>query len=59
MFLLSMLSVLFGPDTGSAGLLSHSIPSTKVVYPDTSQMVIYDPSQKLGTYKTPDFYPTS
>lgn len=39
-------------DTGSAGLLSHSNPSTKVVYPDTSQMVIYDPSQKLGMLPT-------
>ncbi|KAA0041844.1 cleavage stimulation factor subunit 77 isoform X2 [Cucumis melo var. makuwa] len=39
-------------DTGSAGFVSHSIPSTKVVYPDTSQMVIYDPSQILGILPT-------
>lgn len=43
-------SILFASDSGSAGLMSHSVPSTKVVCPDTSQMVIYDPSQKLGTY---------
>ncbi|XP_022154467.1 cleavage stimulation factor subunit 77 isoform X2 [Momordica charantia] len=34
--------------SGPGFLGLHSIPSTKVVYPDTSQMVIYDPSQKLA-----------
>lgn len=32
-----------------AGLASNSNVSGKVIYPDTSQTVIYDPRQKLGT----------
>ncbi|KAH7832984.1 hypothetical protein Vadar_002065 [Vaccinium darrowii] len=35
-------------DKGSSGLANNSNPSAKVVYPDTSRMVIYDPRQKSG-----------
>ncbi|KAL6963886.1 Cleavage stimulation factor subunit 77 [Sarracenia purpurea var. burkii] len=35
-------------DKGSSGLTINSNPSAKVVYPDTSRMVIYDPRQKSG-----------
>ncbi|KAF5958976.1 hypothetical protein HYC85_000185 [Camellia sinensis] len=35
-------------DRGSSGLTTNSNQSTKVVYPDTSRMVIYDPRQKAG-----------
>ncbi|KAM7479219.1 hypothetical protein LguiA_027432 [Lonicera macranthoides] len=35
-------------DKGSSGLATNSITSTKVVYPDTSRMMVYDPRQKHG-----------
>lgn len=35
-------------DRGSSGLTTNSNQSAKVVYPDTSRMVIYDPRQKAG-----------
>ncbi|GMY29530.1 cleavage stimulation factor subunit 77-like [Fagus crenata] len=35
-------------DKVSTGLMSNSTVSAKVVYPDTSKMVIYDPRQKSG-----------
>ncbi|KAF5741638.1 cleavage stimulation factor subunit 77 isoform X1 [Tripterygium wilfordii] len=38
-----------GPDKGSSSLTSNSNVSSKVVFPDTSRMVVYDPRQKLGT----------
>ncbi|XP_042375309.1 cleavage stimulation factor subunit 77-like isoform X1 [Zingiber officinale] len=41
-----------GGDKVSAGLTTNSKslpPSSKVVYPDTSRMVIYDPRQTLGS----------
>lgn len=38
----------FGVDKGPSGLTSNSTSSAKVIYPDTSQMVIYDPRQKPG-----------
>ncbi|XP_050379051.1 cleavage stimulation factor subunit 77 isoform X2 [Argentina anserina] len=44
-------AMLSGPertDKGSTGLTSNSSVSAKVVYPDTNQMVIYDPRQKPG-----------
>ncbi|KAG6513275.1 hypothetical protein ZIOFF_023588 [Zingiber officinale] len=43
---------IFGGDKVSAGLTTNSKslpPSSKVVYPDTSRMVIYDPRQTLGS----------
>lgn len=40
-------------DKGPSGLTSNSTPSATVIYPDTSQMVIYDPSQKPGTGISP------
>ncbi|PSS29415.1 Cleavage stimulation factor subunit like [Actinidia chinensis var. chinensis] len=33
-------------DKGSSGMTTNSNPSAKVVYPDTSRMLIYDPRQK-------------
>ncbi|XP_057948438.1 cleavage stimulation factor subunit 77 isoform X2 [Malania oleifera] len=36
-------------DKGSSGTTPNSNPSAKVVYPDTSRMLIYDPRQKPGT----------
>ncbi|XP_048321207.2 cleavage stimulation factor subunit 77 isoform X1 [Ziziphus jujuba] len=33
-------------DKGTTGLVSNATGSTKVIYPDTAQMVIYDPRQK-------------
>lgn len=36
-------------DKGTAGLRSNATTSSKVVYPDISQMAIYDPRQKPGT----------
>ncbi|GFY89686.1 tetratricopeptide repeat (TPR)-like superfamily protein [Actinidia rufa] len=33
-------------DKGSSGMITNSNPSAKVVYPDTSRMLIYDPRQK-------------
>ncbi|XP_006481295.1 cleavage stimulation factor subunit 77 isoform X2 [Citrus sinensis] len=35
-------------DKGPSGLTSNSTTSATVIYPDTSQMVIYDPRQKPG-----------
>ncbi|KAA8541061.1 hypothetical protein F0562_025024 [Nyssa sinensis] len=35
-------------DNGSSALEINSNPSAKVIYPDTSRMVIYDPRQKHG-----------
>ncbi|XP_052191786.1 cleavage stimulation factor subunit 77 isoform X2 [Diospyros lotus] len=35
-------------DKDSSGPTTNSNPSAKVVYPDTSRMVIYDPRQKSG-----------
>ncbi|KAG5526599.1 hypothetical protein RHGRI_032766 [Rhododendron griersonianum] len=35
-------------DKASSGLANNSNSSAKVVYPDTSRMVIYDPRQKSG-----------
>ncbi|XP_031283342.1 cleavage stimulation factor subunit 77 isoform X2 [Pistacia vera] len=35
-------------DRGPSGLPSNSTTSAKVIYPDTSQMAIYDPRQKPG-----------
>jgi hypothetical protein len=35
-------------DKVSTGLISNSTFSAKVVYPDTSKMMIYDPRQKSG-----------
>ncbi|KAJ0099424.1 hypothetical protein Patl1_19753 [Pistacia atlantica] len=37
-----------GTDRGPSGLPSNSTTSAKVIYPDTSQMAIYDPRQKPG-----------
>ncbi|KAF9587677.1 hypothetical protein IFM89_004509 [Coptis chinensis] len=44
-------------EKGSSGLTSNSklsTPSTKVVYPDTSRMVVYDPRQKHVTEMLPN-----
>lgn len=40
-------------DKGPTGLTSNSTTSATVIYPDTSQMVIYDPRQKPGTGISP------
>ena len=37
-------------DKVSTGLMSNSNVSAKVVYPDISKMVIYDPRQKSGMW---------
>ncbi|KAK1278946.1 hypothetical protein QJS04_geneDACA003537 [Acorus gramineus] len=45
-----------GAEKGSVGLLSDlnsTTPSAKLVYPDTSRMLIYDPRQKQGTGLVP------
>lgn len=39
---------VLGTDKASSGLANNSNSSAKVVYPDTSRMVIYDPRQKSG-----------
>lgn len=44
----TMLNGLGFVDEGSTGLTSNLAVSSKVVYPDTNQMVIYDPRQKPG-----------
>ncbi|XP_059625373.1 cleavage stimulation factor subunit 77 isoform X2 [Cornus florida] len=36
-------------DKGLSALETNSNPSVKVIYPDTSRMLIYDPRQKPGT----------
>ena len=45
------LIILFGADKGSFELMNSKagLTSSKVVYPDTSRMVIYDPRQTNGT----------
>lgn len=42
--------VLLGADKGSSELLNTKagLPSSKVIYPDTSRMIIYDPRQTNG-----------
>ncbi|KAL5977548.1 Cleavage stimulation factor subunit 77 [Asimina triloba] len=50
----STLSSSVGNSPGAANAKIPA-PSTKVVYPDTSQMVIYDPRQKTG----PGFLPNA
>ncbi|KAL6002018.1 hypothetical protein ACLOJK_040582 [Asimina triloba] len=50
----STLSISVGNSPGAANAKIPA-PSTKVVYPDTSQMVIYDPRQKTG----PGFLPNA
>lgn len=40
-------------DKGLSGLTSNSTASGNVIYPDTSQMVIYDPRQKPGSGISP------
>lgn len=41
-------SAFYVADKGTTGLVSNAAGSTKVIYPDTTQMVIYDPRQKPG-----------
>ncbi|XP_024020703.1 cleavage stimulation factor subunit 77 [Morus notabilis] len=36
-------------DKGTTGLISNATVSSKVVYPDITQMAVYDPRQKPGT----------
>ncbi|KAJ9689213.1 hypothetical protein PVL29_014730 [Vitis rotundifolia] len=40
-------------EKSASGFTTNSNPATKVFYPDTSQMVVYDPRQKLGTGALP------
>ncbi|KAM1769693.1 hypothetical protein ACFX11_044731 [Malus domestica] len=44
----SMLNAPGFAEEGSASLISNLAASSQVVYPDTNQMVIYDPRQKPG-----------
>ncbi|XP_048437696.1 cleavage stimulation factor subunit 77 isoform X1 [Pyrus x bretschneideri] len=44
----SMLNAPGFAEEGSASLISNLAVSSQVVYPDTNQMVIYDPRQKPG-----------
>ncbi|RVW59645.1 Retrovirus-related Pol polyprotein from transposon RE2 [Vitis vinifera] len=46
---------------GSTGFTTNSNPATKVFYPDTSQMVVYDPRQKPAHdfYSGPHLYLTA
>ncbi|PON91041.1 N-terminal acetyltransferase A, auxiliary subunit [Trema orientale] len=41
-------------DKGTTGLTSNANVTTKVVYPDITQMAIYDPRQKPGTGTLPN-----
>lgn len=41
-------TVYFSVDRSPSSLASNSTASAKVIYPDTSQMAIYDPRQKPG-----------
>ncbi|CBI24084.3 hypothetical protein VitviT2T_017065 [Vitis vinifera] len=40
-------------EKSASGFTTNSNPATKVFYPDTSQMVVYDPRQKPGTGALP------
>lgn len=40
-------------DRGSLGLTTNSNPGGKIIYPDTSRMMIYDPRQKPATGISP------
>ncbi|KAI8532951.1 hypothetical protein RHMOL_Rhmol11G0258000 [Rhododendron molle] len=41
---------VLGTDKASSGLANNYNSSAKVVYPDTSRIVLYDPRQKSGPY---------
>jgi len=44
------LQILEGEERGTSGVSGMSDQSSKVVYPDIAQMVIYEPAQKPGKH---------